>query len=500
MEVPPLSKNKSYWFGEGRSKNEKILNVTDIENAQKCIATMGKKLMSTTFGISRSNAKNLVEKNISTILDKLKLKSKPLDIVIFGSWRWDTQKKESDIDFLLLVEDKTITKYSSSIFIKGGLKFDVTIESTSEFIANLSEMKPFEVLCVVTQPSDLRFEYTYLRNLKFVLDKKKLAANVLETVKKDRMRMRKAKNSKNDAQYCKTLLASCRLLDVTCQILHGKTVSFRSFHDDKSSHLSHHNRDMIRTYLRCFDQMCSKLEVYAPSKIEKKYPSTPHFPFSPCSLDEDDVVSNHVSNFIGTDQVVVLEKLDGANCCITHNGEVFARTHSKVTSLPWFSTIKSMVRSFDTRLMDMLREKNLVLFGENMTAIHSITYDGLRSYFYLFGVLNRRRGMWLSWSKVTHIAKLLGIPTVPLVCGPKCFTGLDELKTLLQREASQASRLSGPDSDQRPEGFVVRHSGAFPAEQFSKHIAKYVRKNHIQTPASRHAFKAQWKKSKLFYD
>ena len=132
-----------------------------------------------------------------------------------------------------------------------------------------------------------------------------------------------------------------------------------------------------------------------------------------------------------------------------------------------------------------------------MTAVHSITYGGLRSYFYLFGVLNRRRGLWLSWSKVTHIAKLLGIPTVPLVCGPKCFESLDELKALLQREASQASRLSGPDSDQRPEGFVVRHSNGFPAEKFSRCIAKYVRKNHIQTPASRHAFKAQWKKSKL---
>ena len=34
--------------------------------------------------------------------------------------------------------------------------------------------------------------------------------------------------------------------------------------------------------------MRSKLEVYAPSKMEKKYPSTPHFPFSPCSLDKDD--------------------------------------------------------------------------------------------------------------------------------------------------------------------------------------------------------------------
>ena len=101
---PPLSKNKSYWFGEGSSKNEKISNVTEIENAQKSIATRGKEVdVRNVFEFRVRTQKNLIEENISTILDKLKLKSKLLDIVIFGSWRWGTQKRESDIDFLLLV-------------------------------------------------------------------------------------------------------------------------------------------------------------------------------------------------------------------------------------------------------------------------------------------------------------------------------------------------------------------------------------------------------------
>ena len=82
---------------------------------------------------------------------------------------------------------------------------------------------------------------------------------------------------------------------------------------------------------------------------------------------------NHVTNFTGTHQVVVLEKLDGANCCINSDGEVFARTHSKVTSLPWFSTIKSMVRSFDIGVMKMLRNRNLVLFGESSLIVFFFT-------------------------------------------------------------------------------------------------------------------------------
>ena len=55
---------------------------------------------------------------------------------------------------------------------------------------------------------------------------------------------------------------------------------------------------------------------------------------------------------------------------------------------------------------------NIQIFGENMFGIHSIEYDKLESYFYIFGVLEDNK-QWLSWDKVKELADLLGIPTVP---------------------------------------------------------------------------------------
>ena len=107
--------------------------------------------------------------------------------------------------------------------------------------------------------------------------------------------------------------------------------------------------------------------------------------------------------------------------------------------------------------------------------------------------------MWLSWARVTSIAKRLGIPTVPVVCASKKFLTVDELKSFMEREASRPSKLS--ISKQTPEGFVVRDVNNFRAGRFERHIAKYVRKDHIQTPKSRHEFKSHWKKCCLLdYD
>ena len=58
---------------------------------------------------------------------------------------------------------------------------------------------------------------------------------------------------------------------------------------------------------------------------------------------------------------------------------------------------------------------SLALFGENMFGIHSIEYDNLESFFYLFGVRRHHDGAWLSWDDVVAIANELEIPTVPLL-------------------------------------------------------------------------------------
>lgn len=39
----------------------------------------------------------------------------------------------------------------------------------------------------------------------------------------------------------------------------------------------------------------------------------------------------------------------------------------------------------------------LLSIGETMCAQHSIPYDGLSSYFYLFAVFDTRARLWLAW-------------------------------------------------------------------------------------------------------
>eukprot|EP00039_Didymoeca_costata_P032811 m.39448 g.39448 ORF g.39448 m.39448 type:complete len:230 (+) comp9554_c0_seq2:211-900(+) len=217
---------------------------------------------------------------------------------------------------------------------------------------------------------------------------------------------------------------------------------------------------------------------------EKKYPSTPHLPFSPC-VQSDDIlmdISAVAKSFTGK-EVVITEKLDGGNCCVK-DGKVFARTHSKEATHASFSTIKHLFAG-----LSGLITSNLELFGENMTAIHSIRYDRLDSYFYLFAVRNFETGQWLSWSEVESLATELGIPTVPVL-----FSGVlesaEDLPHWMEEWAKQPSKVGS----NTPEGFVIRPVGEFPTENFDRVVAKYVRPNHIQTTPN---WKGTWQKATL---
>ena len=64
--------------------------------------------------------------------------------------------------------------------------------------------------------------------------------------------------------------------------------------------------------------------------------------------------------------------------------------------------------------MSYLLPDNIQLFGENMFAVHSIEYDGLSSFLYVFAALEDGT-KWLSWDDVKELAEKLDLPTVPLV-------------------------------------------------------------------------------------
>ena len=150
-----------------------------------------------------------------------------------------------------------------------------------------------------------------------------------------------------------------------------------------------------------------------------KYPRTYHFPFS-AGVTNDDRVADSMSNLVGC-EIVITEKLDGSNASLTKNG-VYGRSHADFSKNPWD---REMWLIHDRIKFDI--PEDVFIFGENMEGIHSITYNNLTSYFYIFGI--RDGEIWLPWESVEEWSYLLDLPTVPVLFKGQ-VTSEKELKDL----------------------------------------------------------------------
>lgn len=221
-----------------------------------------------------------------------------------------------------------------------------------------------------------------------------------------------------------------------------------------------------------------------------KYCRTLHFNFSPEIHDDDKVVHmKNLGNFLNR-EYVILEKLDGQNNCLkgletitnSYPG-VFARTHAQETKLPWDHILISWYHNNKYNLKD-----NIWYFVENLFAEHSIKYEKLDFYFFLFNLYNPINNMFLSWDEVEFEAKRLGLKT-PKVLFRGTFNSMSEVKQWMDREI----RFPSEYGEER-EGFVMRPVEAFNANDFSKVVGKYVRKGHVQTDEH---WTKNWKQAKL---
>lgn len=213
--------------------------------------------------------------------------------------------------------------------------------------------------------------------------------------------------------------------------------------------------------------------------ISEKYPRTYHFPFSEGAVNDDRIQDEWQA--LLAQEIVVTEKLDGENTCIKSSG-VYARSHGAVNRNPWAKPIWEIWDRVGKSLQD------LHLFGENLYAIHSITYERLDSHFYLFAV--RDNGLWLSWDEVEWYAQLLDLPTVPLL-ERGTFTAT-QLQKIIANQQAQGSCFGG-----KSEGVVCRNAAAFPETEFAQQVLKYVRKNHVQT--DEHWIR-NWKRAPLWFE
>ncbi|GEB34530.1 MULTISPECIES: RNA ligase family protein [Brevibacillus] len=192
----------------------------------------------------------------------------------------------------------------------------------------------------------------------------------------------------------------------------------------------------------------------------QKYPRTFHLPWSRSKTDDDRILRD-TRHFVGK-EIVVTEKLDGENTSLyrdyLHARSIDSRDHP---SRHW---IKMLHGSIAHHLPPGYR-----ICGENVFAKHSIFYEELSSYFYLFSVWDDRN-VCLSWDDTLEWAELLGLQTPPVLYrGP-----WDEEKV---RACYTRQSVFGGEQ----EGYVVRLTASFAYADFKYSAAKFVRKNHVQT-------------------
>lgn len=221
-----------------------------------------------------------------------------------------------------------------------------------------------------------------------------------------------------------------------------------------------------------------------------KYPSTPHWPWSPTVHKDDRVHSN--PEFFLNKQVVITEKLDGGNTCLW-NGNVYARSTSQPATQGWFAMVKKH-HAFKT-LVD--KHYPRWIYGEDLYGVHSIEYDPMPEdkTFYPFAVRyitdnapGPENDMFASWDVVEQEASIMGVETVPLVMVTR-FDNVNEITETFEHYIQQTSLLGG-----ECEGFVMRVFNKFEAKDFALNVCKYVRPNHVQTDEH---WTKNWKPCKL---
>lgn len=210
--------------------------------------------------------------------------------------------------------------------------------------------------------------------------------------------------------------------------------------------------------------------------ISQKYGRTYHYPFSPGTTSDDRIAHDYWEQIQQIPNIIHTEKLDGENNCLSALG-VFARSHAASAVSPWTESLR--------RFWQLIKHDlgSLEIFLENLYATHSIEYRNLDQHFYVFGI--REYDRWLSWEETRFYAEMIGLSTVPVI---DIDSTPAERPVFEQRVLAMASTRGTFEPydvhTHQPatiEGIVTRNAGAYPVDEFSKNVFKYVRKGHVKT-------------------
>lgn len=199
--------------------------------------------------------------------------------------------------------------------------------------------------------------------------------------------------------------------------------------------------------------------------MSAKFPRIAHLPWSPGATSDDKRMEG-IDQFLGRD-VLLLEKMDGANVCLTTQN-VYARSHSAPAKGRMFDRLKGVHAQ-----VAPLIPAHLSVFCEWCMYVHMIEYDfsrrdGWGLPLFVIGVRDDQTGAWLGWSEVKKRAENLGLDTVPFLTAARPESE-GSLRQLVEEVAGRPSSFG-----KTREGVVVRVPEPVADGRFGTFTAKYV--------------------------
>jgi ATP-dependent RNA circularization protein (DNA/RNA ligase family) len=204
-----------------------------------------------------------------------------------------------------------------------------------------------------------------------------------------------------------------------------------------------------------------------------RFPHTPHLAWlGPGSPRDDKVLSRAEAESLLAGEVVVEEKLDGANLgfSLTPDGTVRAQNRGQYLAEPHtgqFARLPAWMARHGEALHAVLTPE-LILFGEWCAARHSLDYAALPDWWLLFDVYNRTAGQFWSTRQRNTLAASAGLATVP-----QLTRGRTSLAALTQQVNDTTSRYRRGVL----EGLVIRRD----SDLWCESRAKLVRADFTQT-------------------
>ena len=167
-----------------------------------------------------------------------------------------------------------------------------------------------------------------------------------------------------------------------------------------------------------------------------KFPSTPHLALlGDVEVRDDKVMSKSERDELFRHELVVEEKVDGANLGISFDAEGNVRTQNRGSylQLPSSGQWKKLSDWLDLRIDSFFEQltDRFILFGEWCYAQHSVIYDQLPDWFLGYDIFDKNNVKFFSCSRREKLFRRLDIFQVPII-GHGHYS-LSELQSLLSK-------------------------------------------------------------------